>query len=55
MYWDWRLWRLAGGFHGRILLAAVVGLLTVPVAILRLTFSGITIARVFRGAAFAEL
>ncbi len=55
MYLDWRLWRLASGFQRRILLATLIGLATVPVAILRLTLSGQTIARVFRGAAFAEL
>ena len=55
MYLDLRLWRLASGFHGRILLATLIGLTTVPVAILRLSFSGQTIAQVFRGAAFSEL
>lgn len=55
MYFDWRLWRLAAGFQGRIVLATLVGLITVPLGILRLTFSGHTIARVFRGEGLSTL
>src|SRR6185437_1602005 len=55
MYIDRRLWRLAGDFHGWIALATIVGLLTVPLGILRLIISGQAIGRVFRGEGLSTL
>src|SRR5579883_224882 len=55
MYIDRRLWRLAADFHGWIALTTIVGLLTVPLGILRLTLSGQAIARVFKGEGLATL
>jgi ATP-binding cassette subfamily C protein CydCD len=55
MFFDWRLWRLGAPFRSWMALVTLVGLATVPLAIVRLTFSGQAIARVFRGEGLAEL
>jgi ATP-binding cassette subfamily C protein CydCD len=43
------------GFRGRIALAALIGLLAVPVSMLRLTLTGTTMARAFAGEPFDAL
>ena len=55
MYFDWRLFGMTRAVRGRILLAALIGTLAVPVAIWRLTLTGQTHARVIEGAALASL
>ena len=55
MYLDLRLLRLTRGFRLRIALAAIVGLAAVPVAMLRLTLTGQTMARAFSGEPFNAL
>src|SRR5688572_24776262 len=49
MYFDGRLFGLTEGVRWRIVLAAIVGLIVIPVAIWRLTLTGQTMARVFQG------
>jgi ATP-binding cassette subfamily B protein len=55
MYLDRRLLAMTRGLRWRIALAALVGLLAVPVAIWRLTLTGTAIAEVFEGASFSAL
>jgi ATP-binding cassette, subfamily C, bacterial CydCD len=55
VYFDWRLFGMTRGFRGRIALAALIGLLAVPVSMLRLTLTGQAIARAFAGEPFAAL
>ncbi|MBI2760264.1 MAG: ABC transporter ATP-binding protein [Chloroflexi bacterium] len=49
MYWDWRLFRMTEGVRGRVWLAALIGIIAVPVAIWRLTLTGVALSRVFQG------
>ena len=55
MYFDRRLFGMTRGVRGRIALAAVVGLIAVPVAMWRLVLTGQTMARVFSGEPFNAL
>ena len=55
MYLDLRLLRMTRGVRGRIALATLVGLLAVPVSMLRLTLTGQTMARAFAGDSFEAL
>src|SRR5437868_14405452 len=55
MYFDRRLFALTRGLRGRILLAVLVGLVAVPVAVWRLTLTGTTLARIFRGEPLGSL
>jgi ATP-binding cassette subfamily C protein CydCD len=49
MYFDRRLFAMTRGMRGRIALAVLVGLVAVPVAIWRLTLTGVAISEVFKG------
>src|SRR6266568_5051343 len=55
MYFELRLLRLTRGVRGRVVLAALVGLLAVPVSMWRLTLTGQTMARAFGGEPFNAL
>ena len=49
MFFDRRLFALTRGYRGRMVLAALLGLLALPAAIGRLFLSGTALARVFQG------
>src|SRR5688572_21898434 len=49
MYFDPRLFAMTRGVRGRIVLAALIGVVAVPVAIWRLTLTGTAMANVFEG------
>lgn len=49
MYLDRRLLAMTRGVRGRILLAALMGLLALPAGLARLALSGVVLARVFQG------
>ncbi len=49
MYFSPRLFRLTRGVRWRIVVAALIGILAVPVAILRYVLTGAVLARVFHG------
>ena len=49
MYFDRRLFGMTRGVRGRIGFAAVLGLIAVPVTMLRLALTGAAMARVFTG------
>src|SRR5688572_28832237 len=55
MYFDRRLFGMTRGSRTRLVLAAVVGLVAVPVALWRLALTGQAIARVFAGEPFDAL
>jgi ATP-binding cassette, subfamily B, bacterial len=55
VYFDRRLFGMTRGVRGRIALAAMVGLIAVPVAMWRLVLTGQTMARVFSGEPFNAL
>jgi ATP-binding cassette subfamily C protein CydCD len=55
VYFDLRLFGMTRGVRGRIALAAFVGLLAVPVSMLRLTLTGQTMAKAFSGQPFESL
>jgi ATP-binding cassette, subfamily C, bacterial CydCD len=55
VYFDWRLFSLTRGVRWRIALAALLGLLAVPISMWRLTLTGQTMARAFSGEPFAAL
>jgi ATP-binding cassette subfamily C protein CydCD len=49
MYFDRRMFALTSGLRGRIALAAILGLIALPVTILQLTLTGGILARLFEG------
>ena len=49
MYFDRRLMGMTRGVRGRVVVAALLGLLGVPIAMWRLTLTGQAMARVFAG------
>ncbi len=51
MHFDLKLWRMTAGLRGRIVLAAVLGLLALAVGIARFAFLGSFLATVFQGKA----
>jgi ATP-binding cassette subfamily C protein CydCD len=55
MYFDTRLFAMTAGLRWRIVLAAAVGLVIIPIAIWRLTLTGTTMARVFEGESLEDL
>src|SRR5262249_58807176 len=55
MYFDRRLWELTLGLRGRIALSALLGILATFAGIARFVLLGTLLARVFAGAAFADL
>ena len=55
MYFDRRLFAMTKGVRWRMVLAALLGIVAVPVAIWRLTLTGAAIAEVFQGAALSSL
>src|SRR4051794_16689123 len=55
MYFDKRLFGLTDGVRGRIALAALIGLVVIPVAIWRLMLTGATMARVFKGEGISDI
>src|SRR5262245_18867212 len=55
MYFDKRLFSMTRGVRGRIAWAAVLGLIAVPVTMVRLALTGATMARVFAGQPFDAL
>src|SRR5579871_1206025 len=55
MYFDRRLFAMTAGMRGRIVLAALIGIIAVPVAIWRLALTGDTIAQVFKGRSLGSL
>ena len=55
MYFDRRLFGMTRGVRGRMALAALVGLIAVPVAMWRLALTGQAMARVFTGEPFDAL
>src|SRR5882724_19448 len=55
MYFDRRLWDLTLGLRGRIALAALLGILATFAGIARFVLLVTLLARVFAGAAFADL
>src|SRR5688572_24572906 len=55
MYFDRRLFSFTAGLRWRIVLAAVVGLIALPVAIWRLMLTGSTMARLFQGASLDDV
>src|SRR3712207_3604589 len=55
MYFDPRLFAMTAGVRGRMVLAALIGIVAVPVAIWRLMLTGDTLARVFEGETLSVL
>ncbi|HEY7295102.1 MAG TPA: ABC transporter ATP-binding protein, partial [Dehalococcoidia bacterium] len=55
MYFDHRLFAMTAGMRGRIALAALIGIVAVPVVVWRLVLTGDTIAQVFNGQSLASL
>jgi ATP-binding cassette, subfamily B, bacterial len=55
MYFDPRLFAMTVGVRGRMVLAALIGVVAVPVAIWRLMLTGDTLARVFEGETLSAL
>ncbi len=55
MYFDRRLWQFTQGVRPRIFWAVLVGLISAAVGVARLALLGWLLARVFAGAAFADL
>ncbi|MGD9891520.1 MAG: ABC transporter transmembrane domain-containing protein, partial [Dehalococcoidia bacterium] len=55
MYFDPRLFAMTVGVRGRMVLAALIGIVAVPVAIWRLMLTGDTLARVFEGETLSAL
>ena len=55
MYFDLRLFAMTQGLRLRILLAALVGLVGLPLSLGRLALSGVVIASVIRGRPFDAL
>ncbi|HEX2828713.1 MAG TPA: ABC transporter ATP-binding protein [Burkholderiales bacterium] len=55
MYFDLKLWALTAGLRGRIVVAAVLGLLALAAGIARFAFLGWFLALVFRSAPSSEL
>ncbi len=55
MYFNWRLFAMTRGLRWRIALAALLGLVAVPVAIGRLALTGTTLAQVLQGQTFADV
>src|SRR5689334_14590982 len=55
MYFDRRLFAMTAGMRARIALAALIGVVAVPVAIWRLALTGDTIAQVFKGRSLGGL
>ncbi len=55
MYFDRRLFAMTAGMRGRIALAALIGIVAVPVAVWRLALTGDTIAQVFKGRSLGSL
>src|SRR6266849_10697917 len=55
MYFDPRLFAMTRGVRWRIWLAALIGIVAVPIAIWRLTLAGTTIAQVFQGKSVGSL
>ncbi len=55
MYFDRRLFSFTKGMRWRIVLAAAIGLVALPVAIWRLTLTGSTMARLFEGASLDDV
>jgi len=55
MYFDRRLMGMTRGVRGRVVVAALLGLLGVPIAMWRLTLTGQAMARVFAGDPFEAL
>src|SRR5438034_1075209 len=55
MYFDRRLMGMTRGVRGRVVVAALLGLLGVPIAMWRLTLTGQAMARVFAGEPFEAL
>src|SRR5262245_49781673 len=55
MYFDKRLFSHTEGVRGRIVVAALVGLVVIPVAVWRLMLTGATMARVFKGEGISDI
>ncbi len=55
MYFDRRLFSFTAGLRWRIALAAIVGLLIIPIAIWRLVLTGTTMAGVFEGDSLGDI
>jgi ATP-binding cassette subfamily C protein CydCD len=55
MYFDLRLWAMTSGVRLRILLAALIGLISLPLSVARLALSGVVIAGIIQGRPFSEL
>jgi ATP-binding cassette subfamily C protein CydCD len=55
MYFDWRLFALTRGLRWRIVAAALIGLLGLPLNLGRLALSGVVLAAIIRGQPIAEL
>ncbi len=55
MYFDWRLFAMTQGVRLRILLAALIGLVGLPVSLGRLALSGVVIAGVIQGRSLDSL
>lgn len=55
MYFDWRLFRMAGAVWPRLALATGLGIAALLVAIARLSLMGVVIAEVWHGAALTSL
>ncbi|HZQ35844.1 MAG TPA: ABC transporter transmembrane domain-containing protein, partial [Dehalococcoidia bacterium] len=55
MYFDRRLFAMTAGMRGRIALAALIGVVAVPIAVWRLALTGDTIAQVFKGRSLGSL
>ncbi|MCC7369779.1 MAG: thiol reductant ABC exporter subunit CydC [Chloroflexi bacterium] len=55
MYFDWRLYALTRGLRGRILAAALIGLLGMPLNLGRLALSGVVLAEIMRGRPMVEV
>src|SRR6476620_3165339 len=55
MFFDLRLFALTQGVRLRILLATIIGLIGLPIGIVRLALQGVIIAGIIRGQPFEEL
>ena len=55
MYFDWRLFELTRGLRWRILVAALIGLVGMPLNLGRLALSGVVLASIIRGRPMADL
>src|SRR5688500_14760398 len=55
MYLDWRLFALTQGLRWRILVAAFIALIGMPLNLGRLALSGVVLASIIRGRPMSEL